>query len=173
MITVDATKCSGCSRCQVHCSFFRTGRVGRLRARVKVVKIEDLGLDYPLLCRQCRERYCTRCPEGAIEIGPLGQIIVSATLCNACGACQNLCPIGAIELYQDIPYVCDLCGGEPRCVSQCNLGALRYESGPGEPVSLEKFRKKSRGLSPEQKRVGFVLEQTCGLREEWTSAGGE
>ena len=67
MITLDLSKCSGCSRCEVHCSFFHSGKIGRSGARIKVVKIEDIGIDYPVVCQQCRERYCTQCPEKAIE----------------------------------------------------------------------------------------------------------
>ena len=121
MITLELAKCSGCSRCEVNCSFFHSGKIGRSGARIKVVKVEDIGIDYPLVCQQCSERYCTKCPEKAIEVGPLGQIIVSPTLCTACGTCELLCPIGAIELYEEIPLVCDLCGGAPRCVKACTL----------------------------------------------------
>lgn len=170
MIVVDPEKCTGCLRCEVNCSFFHTGSVSRSRARVKAVKIEGAGIDFPVVCCQCKERYCTRCPESAIEIGPLGQIIVSPTLCTACGTCQKQCPIGAIEIYEEIPYVCDLCGGKPRCVEQCNMGAIRYESEKTEPVCLGRFKKGSRGQSPEQKRVGYVLDVTAALRKRWKSS---
>jgi len=169
MIRVDPGKCSGCLRCQVNCSFFHTGSVGQSRARVKVVKIEAVGVDYPVMCRQCEERYCTRCPESAIEIGIYGQIIVSPTLCISCGTCEKLCPIGAIELYDDIPYVCDLCGGEPRCVVQCNMHAIWYEPGPGEAVTLKSFKKKSRRQEPQAKRLHYALEMTKELRKRWKS----
>lgn len=167
MITLDLSKCSGCSRCQVHCSFFHSGKVGRSSARIKVVKFEDTGIDYPVVCQQCQERYCTKCPEHAIEIGSLGQVVVSPTLCTACGTCEILCPIGAIELYREIPLVCDLCGGEPLCVKACNLDAIRYEPGVSESVSLRKFKKNSRKLNPEEKRVRLAIESSRMLRKAW------
>ncbi len=172
MIIVKPQNCSGCVRCQVNCSFFHTGSVGRSRSRVKVVKIEEMGIDYPVLCGQCKERFCTRCPESAIEIGPYGQVVVSPTLCVACGTCETLCPIGAIELFQEIPYVCDLCGGEPRCVKECNMGAIEYEPGSGETVSLEPLKEGGRGRSPETKRIKYALEMTRDLREQWKSSVG-
>jgi Fe-S-cluster-containing hydrogenase component 2 len=172
MIVIHPERCSGCERCQVNCSFFHAGSVGRSRSRVKVVKIEETGIDYPVICRQCRERYCTRCPESALEVGPLGQIVASPTLCTACGTCETLCPIGAIELYGDIPYVCDLCGGDPRCVAQCNMGAVEYLPDEIETVSLAPFKKESRGLGPEEKRVRFALDQTRALRETWKTSVG-
>lgn len=167
MIRIDPALCSGCSRCEVNCSFFHSGRVGRSRARVRVVKVEEIGLDYPVICRQCAERYCTRCPESAIEVGPLGQIIVSPTLCTLCGACEKLCPIGAIEIAHEVPHVCDLCGGEPRCVEQCTMGALRYDPGTGDSMSLAEFKKAAKGRDTEARRVAFAREMTASLRDAW------
>jgi Fe-S-cluster-containing hydrogenase component 2 len=169
MITLDLAKCSGCSRCEVNCSFFHSGKIGRSGARIKVVKIEDIGIDYPVVCQQCRERYCTRCPEKAIEIGPLGQVIVSPTLCTACGTCEILCPIGAIELYEEIPHVCDLCGGDPRCVRACTLDAIRFEKDISETVGLKGFKKGSRGLGPEEKRLRYAMRLSRELREKWAA----
>jgi len=167
MITLNLSKCSGCSRCEVYCSFFHSGKIGRSGARIKVVKIEDLGIDYPVVCQQCRERYCTKCPEKAIEVGSQGQVIVSPTLCTVCGTCELMCPIGAIELYEDIPHVCDLCGGDPRCVRACTLDAIYYEPETSGDVSLKEFKKGSRGLGPEQKRLRYVMHCAEHLRQNW------
>ena len=169
MIVVDAAVCSGCSRCEVACSFFHSGKVGRSGARIKVVKMEGIGIDYPVVCQQCIERYCLKCPENAIEIGPLGQVIISPTLCTACSLCETLCPIGALELFEDIPYVCDLCGGDPRCVKACTLNAIRYEPDATQTVSLKSFKRKSRNRSPEEKRVQFALAASEPIRETWLS----
>jgi len=169
MITLDLAKCSGCSRCEVHCSFFHSGKIGRSGARIKVVKVEEIGLDYPVVCQQCSERYCTKCPEKAIQIDTLGQIVVSPTLCTACGICEIMCPIGAIELYGDIPHVCDLCGGDPRCVKACTLDAIRFEPDLSGAVTLKDFKKVSRGLDPEEKRLRFALALSRELRDSWVS----
>ena len=169
MITVDIAKCSGCSRCEVRCSFFHSGKIGRSGARIKVVKIEEIGIDHPVVCQQCRERYCTKCPEKAIQIGPLGQVIVSPTLCTACGTCEILCPVGAIELFEEIPLVCDLCGGDPRCVKACTLDAIHYDADLTDAVSLKEFKKASRGLSPEEKRLRYAMTLSRGLRDSWSA----
>ncbi len=167
MILVDISKCSGCKRCEVNCSFFRTGKTGRSRSRIKVLKVEEIGIDFPVVCQLCKERFCTRCPQGAIQIGDFGQIIVSPTLCDACGVCERLCPIGAIELHEEIPYVCDLCGGDPRCIQECNLGALTFEPERKETVSLKDWAKKNKGLSAEEKRFNFVSKEAESVREKW------
>ena len=169
MITLDPAKCSGCSRCEVHCSFFHSGKIGRSGARIKVVKIEEIGIDYPVVCQQCRERYCTKCPEIAIRVDSLGQVIVSPTLCTACGTCEILCPIGAIELFEEIPLVCDLCGGDPRCVKACNLGALHYDPEVSGAISLKEFKTSSRGLNPEEKRLRYVIALSQELRDRWVA----
>ena len=169
MITLDLARCSGCSRCEVNCSFFHSGKIGRSGARIKVVKVEEIGLDYPVVCQQCVERYCTKCPEKAIQVDTLGQIIVSPTLCTACGTCEIMCPIGAIELYEEIPHVCDLCGGDPRCVKACTLDAIRFEPDLSGAVTLKDFKKASRGLGPEEKRVRFALAMSRELRDSWVA----
>ena len=169
MIALELAKCSGCSRCEVNCSFFHSGKIGRSGARIKVVKVEEIGIDYPLVCQQCTERYCTKCPEKAIQVGPLGQVIVSPTLCTVCGTCEILCPVGAIELYEEIPLVCDLCGGDPRCVKACTLDAIHYESDLIGAVSLKEFKKESRGLSPEEKRLRYAMTLSRELRDSWSA----
>ena len=169
MITLELARCSGCSRCEVHCSFFHSGKIGRSGARIKVVKIEDIGIDFPVVCQQCRERYCSKCPEKAIEIGSLGQVIVSPTLCTACGTCEIMCPIGAIELYEEIPHVCDLCGGDPRCVKACTPDAIHYEPDVTERVSLKEYKKGSRNLNPEEKRLRYALASAQDLRDHWVA----
>jgi Fe-S-cluster-containing hydrogenase component 2 len=169
MITLELAKCSGCSRCEVNCSFFHSGKIGRSGARIKVVKVEEIGIDFPLVCQQCSERYCIKCPEKAIEVGPLGQVIVSPTLCTACGTCELMCPIGAIELYEEIPLVCDLCGGDPRCVKACTLDAIHYEADVSGAVSLKAFKKSSRRLGPEEKRLRYAMALCQELRENWVA----
>ena len=167
MITLALEKCSGCSRCEVHCSFFHSGKVGRSGARIKVVKIEELGIDYPVVCRHCRERYCSRCPEKAIGIGPFGQVIVSPTLCTACGLCEVMCPVGAIELFEETPYVCDLCGGDPRCVKACTMDAIHFEPDASETVSLKEFKKGIRGVTAEKKRLRYARACYQEHRNKW------
>ena len=141
MISIDPDRCSGCRRCEVYCSFFHSGKVGRKGAKIKVVKIEEKGIDFPVVCIQCQERYCVHCPEAAITIGSLGQVIISEELCNGCGICETLCPIGAIEIFEDIPHVCNLCGGKPHCVTACTMDAITYDSSQSETIGLKEYKK--------------------------------
>jgi carbon-monoxide dehydrogenase iron sulfur subunit len=167
MLIIDSSKCSGCRRCETHCSFFHSGKTGYHGARIKVEKLEMIGLDFPVVCHQCEEHYCTRCPQKAISITARGSIEVSPTLCDLCGACEKLCPVGAIEIYNDIPQVCDLCGGNPRCVIACEMGAIHYDPAIKQRVSLSALKKKTAKLTPGEKRYKRALDEGKILRKSW------
>ncbi len=167
MLVIDFTKCSGCRRCESHCSFFHSGRTGHFGSRIKVEKIESIGVDYPVVCVQCDGHYCTKCPHDAISITERGSIEVSPTLCTQCGACETLCPIGAIQVYRDVPHVCDLCGGAPRCVAACEMGAITYEPDIRQAVSLDDIRKTVKKLTPAQKRYETAVRETRAMRDTW------
>jgi anaerobic carbon-monoxide dehydrogenase iron sulfur subunit len=167
MLVLDPSKCSGCRRCETQCSFYHTGKVGRNLARIKVVKMEGVGLDFPVFCLLCKERHCMDCPQSAITVGPSGEIVVDPDLCIGCGTCEELCPIGAIEMHEDFPYVCDLCRGAPRCVKACTMGALSFMPDKKEAVSLKAQDGK---FPPEDRRVRFALSSSQPMRETWVSA---
>jgi carbon-monoxide dehydrogenase iron sulfur subunit len=167
MLVLDPSKCSGCRRCEAQCSFYHTGKVGRSTARIKVVKKEETGIDFPVFCQLCKERHCMDCPQGAMRLGPLGQVVVDPHLCIGCGTCEERCPIGAIEIHEEIPYVCDLCQGDPRCVRACTMEALTFAAGERERVSLEA---EGQELTSEEKRVRFASSLSRPLRVSWVSA---
>jgi Fe-S-cluster-containing hydrogenase component 2 len=92
---------------------------------------------------------------------------VSPTLCNLCGACEKLCPIGAIEIYNGIPYVCDLCGGNPRCIAACEMGAISYDPKIKQSISLDWFKKKTKKMLPAKKRYEYAKQGGEKLRSTW------
>lgn len=164
---MDLFKCTGCKKCEVACAFFHTGKVGNRLARIKVLNLYELGIDGPVACVQCRERYCLVCPEGALTLGPSGQIIVSPTVCTLCEVCENACPIGAIEIFDEIVYVCDLCGGAPKCVEACTEGAITFSRGEKGP-SLDAITKETNRMNPGQKREFYLKKLGAALREKWS-----
>ena len=76
-------------------------------------------------------------------------------------------------MFDDTPFVCDLCGGDPQCVRECTLGAITFEPRVMEIVSLKDMRKKTRGLTPEAKRVHFALTTSHDMRERWLERGAD
>ncbi|MCF6249502.1 MAG: 4Fe-4S dicluster domain-containing protein [Desulfobacula sp.] len=167
MLVIDPNKCSGCRRCETHCSFYHSGKTGHMGARIKVEKIEISGIDFPVVCHQCTEHYCTKCPRKAISITKRGSIEISPTLCDLCGACEMLCPIGAIEIYNDIPYVCDLCGGDPRCIEACEMDAIFFDPEIKQNISLALFKKKTKKMTPAMKRSEYAKQESAEIRKNW------
>jgi len=167
MLIIDAAKCSGCRRCETYCSFYHSGKTGHLGSRIKVEKFEIDGIDYPVVCHQCKEHYCTKCPQKAISITDRGSIEVSPTRCDLCGVCEKLCPIGALEIYNEIPHVCDLCGGNPKCIEACEMGAISQEPNMCRSVSLASLKKKTRKLTPAEKRTVYSKHMSRPIRDNW------
>ncbi len=132
-----------------------------------MLNIYEIGIDAPVVCNQCSERYCLRCPEDALSIGQFGQVISSPTVCNLCGACEKNCPIGAIGIFNGFVLVCDLCGGDPKCIEACSEDAITWQGDQQETVSLAEIKDAAKKLNSSEKRLAHAITQSAGLRREW------
>ena len=106
VVLVDASKCIGCTKCELACRAAHYGMdikaAARLRKelepRVHVVKQDKLKM--PVQCRQCANAPCAAvCPTQAlIQPDKQGGVIMREEYCAGCGICVMACPFGAITM---------------------------------------------------------------------------
>lgn len=130
IMCIDYELCTGCTTCQMACSLSHEGECSPKESRIQIVKNEEKAIYIPVVCRQCEHPAClTTCPVGAIHKDLKTEVIhIDQELCDSCGICVTACPYGAVSLYpgKGTAFVCDLCGGKPKCVEVCGTGVLRY-----------------------------------------------
>ena len=129
IIYVDPTKCRGCGRCSMVCSFVHDGVFNFAASRIRLSRLSDRVCTVPVVCQQCEAPYCTfACPTGAIQKDDnSGVVKIDPEICVSCLMCFLACPLGGISLSPDrLPIKCDLCDGEPQCALICDYGAIQY-----------------------------------------------
>jgi Fe-S-cluster-containing hydrogenase component 2 len=151
-IVVRPDLCSGCRACEVACVAEHEGRFGTGAARIRVTKIEPLGVDHPHVCRLCLPAPCLKaCPTGALSrCSFTTSILVDREDCIGCYACVGACPFGVVSQHPatGAVLICDLCGGDPACVRRCATGAIRYAT--LNEGSRQKRERLSLGITADQ-----------------------
>ena len=121
-IARDMSACSGCRRCELTCSMAHEGWMWPEASRVRVF-MPFPGVEVPHLCAQCQDYPCVgACPVQALSTDPnTGAVIVDRETCISCGACIRACPgsVPTMHPEDNKANICDLCGGEPKCVEMC------------------------------------------------------
>jgi len=121
-IARDQSACSGCRRCELACSMHHEGWMWPEASRVRVF-MPFPGLEVAHLCAQCDDYPCIKsCPVEALSTDPNTRaVLVDREKCISCGACITACPGNVPFLHpgDNKVTICDLCGGEPKCVEVC------------------------------------------------------
>lgn len=131
ILFIDPDNCDGCRLCEMICALKTTGSlISPTKARIRILKRETLGVDVPIVCRQCEDPPCRNvCPANAITIEPkTGAMIVLEERCIGCRECMLACPFGAVSFDAErrVCVICDLCGGNPLCAKICKWGGITY-----------------------------------------------
>ena len=149
--------------CEVACSDFHFMSVSPVMSRMRVAKIEEIGIDVAVACIGCAEKPCLECPTDALSVGERGEIRLDEELCTGCEECVTACPIGAVGFHDDYPLFCNLCGGTPACEMICPTKALTVEK--DEEPSLADFL--GAEGTPAQKRVEYARVLSEPIRQRW------
>ena len=132
IISIDPDRCTGCRVCEIVCSLEHTGECNPNRARIKVMKNDEEGVDLPVVCLHCANPPCVEvCPTGAMTRDDAsGAVSIQEDACLGCKLCMLVCPLGAITVDSGSPQggvmKCDLCQGNPKCVIFCATKAIDF-----------------------------------------------
>ena len=134
MVIIDHARCTGCRLCEIACSLSKSGAVNPTRSRINVIKWEAVCVEMPMLCRQCESAPCMAvCPVGALVHEEIpDRVTIDYERCIGCKLCVTVCPFGAMGFDGDRgrPFKCDLCNGNPLCVTFCEPAALQFTKAP-------------------------------------------
>ena len=130
MIVIDAAKCTGCRSCELVCSVKKEQMVNTGKARVHVVRFENIVFEVPVFCQQCADAPCKSiCPVKAINWNDeAGRTEIDLDKCIGCKMCVVVCPFGAMafDAAKKKVYKCDQCDGDPTCVKFCDTKAIQF-----------------------------------------------
>lgn len=146
---INSDACTGCKACELACKDRNNLDVGARLRRVRQVcgggwtQDEKTGawspenvfsLSVSFSCGHCDNPACVeKCPTGAMTKDEATGIVSNdLDVCIGCGACQQMCPYGAPQVYEKegVARKCDMCrsltdaGEEPACVGICPQRAL-------------------------------------------------
>jgi len=130
VLLIEPEKCTGCRKCEIVCSAFHTNTVDPSRSRIKIMKWDNVGFYLPMTCQFCEKPFCTEvCPAKACHRDlKTYRVIIDKNKCIGCKTCIIACPFGHpfFDTIERVSIKCDMCGGDPQCVTCCETKAIAY-----------------------------------------------
>lgn len=143
VLMIHPDRCTGCRNCELACSFAHEGEFRPRASRIHVYSWERENISVPMMCQHCESAACvTVCPTGAMHrLTPESLVEWDATRCIRCRMCTVACPFGCSVYDSQTSSIlkCDMCDGEPECVTFCPNHALEY----GDDTLATRSRKKA------------------------------
>ncbi|MFQ6092010.1 MAG: 4Fe-4S dicluster domain-containing protein [bacterium] len=162
VLSVDADLCTGCRSCEAICSLVHEGVCSPRFSRIAIETWGEVAVHIPMICQRCIDPVCEQvCPTKARkEDAKTGAVITDEAICVGCESCVYACPYAAPKIHPltGKTITCDLCDGEPQCVSVCTAGALSFI--PVERVVLQKRRRAGSPMA-DQFRFHRTEERVC------------
>lgn len=130
VLVFNTDRCTGCSLCEQICSLVHTETCNPERSRIRISRMDQKGVNIQTFCQQCEDAACiAACPVSAINKNKsTGTIEIDYELCIKCKDCIIACPYKALyfDSMDDKIIKCDLCGGDPKCVTFCETRAIEF-----------------------------------------------
>ena len=124
-------RCTGCGLCRSVCGGRESGFAAPEAARIQNVPNPVTGGSFAVFCQHCLNPRCLEaCPQGAVFRTDTGRVTIDKSRCVNCGICQAAC-VEAAPLRGPAGDIrkCDLCNGDPACVTACPQAALEFTKG--------------------------------------------
>ncbi|TXT64686.1 MAG: NADH-dependent phenylglyoxylate dehydrogenase subunit beta [Promethearchaeota archaeon] len=130
VLVFEPKKCIGCRLCEGYCAMTHYGVNNPSKSRIRIIRNHKKQIDIAIYCHQCINPPCVEaCKFNALSVdSETGAISVEEENCTACRMCVEKCPYAVPSIHPDnnIIMICDLCGGEPKCVEICPENAIQY-----------------------------------------------
>ena len=164
----DDSKCVGCDICEYACSYEKEGVFNPLKSRIRSVRIGQT-FNTAITCKACIEAPCIgACPEKALSRATgTGAILVDQDKCKGCDWCIEACKYGAVTLNNRTgkAMICDICGGDPKCIPFCPEGALSLAGASNDKIVTGDIGCYTLGVLPPVNAVQTCLCMGAGISQ--------